>query len=789
MDVSLARASLVFVSLLVLAACGRTTPSPPADPVPPQTSGTLQVRGLRAAVTVARDSWGIPHITAANDDDLFFAQGFVQAQDRLFQMDLWKRAVQGRLSEVLGANFIDRDAMTRRVQFRGDIDREWASYGPDTRAMALAFTNGINAWVRLARAQPPEEFGLAGWAPEYWKPEDLLNRTDAFLASGNAVDDLFRARLVASIGAARTREILPMPPGRTTTTEPGVDLAAITYLVPDTLRRVGTAPFFLTLATAASSAPRPSQRPTNPADSVADDDGSPGRDVLLPTPEGVAWTVPAAKSATGAPLLAVQRVQAFEVPGRHYLVHLSSPGFEVAGATPPWLPGVAIGHNARIAWGMTAAADADTQDVFVERLNPADPHQVERDGRWVDMAVDHERIDVKGRARPFEYDRQYTPNGVVIALDRQRHLVYTLRWSGSEPGGAAGLSALAIDRARSWAEFQAAVTRWRVPPAEFVYADVDGRTARLTAGLLPLRPTGTGTLVTAGWDSARGWSGWEQAGVRRLDLNPDGEAAVVGGSEPSTSSRIATLLASGRTRTLDDVRTMQGDVHTEAGLRLLAVLAALPSVPRELDTVRARLTMWDGQMRGDSAEGRLYLRWEAAVRRLIAERLVPTEFAPDFARRIDIVDVVTRPRRPWFDSAATRDAVLMQALAAAADAGSSDSSRRGAGPEAAPLVFQHPLAVFDAARRRFNVGPFPRAGSYDTIFAADRRSGPTFRAIFDVADWDRSVAVVAPGQSGSPSSVHYDDLAGRWAEGNDVPLPFSAAAVSAATKDLLRLTP
>ncbi len=166
---------------------------------------------------MVRDASGIPHISAGTTDDLFFAQGFVQAQDRLFQMDLWKRSTQGRLSEVLGANFIQRDSMTRRIQFRGDLDREWDSYGPDTRRIAVAFTNGINAWVRMARQDLPEEFALAGWAPEFWRPEDLLNRTDAFLASGNALDELFRARLVAALGAQRVDQLLPLPDGRRTT--------------------------------------------------------------------------------------------------------------------------------------------------------------------------------------------------------------------------------------------------------------------------------------------------------------------------------------------------------------------------------------------------------------------------------------------------------------------------------------------------------------------------------------------------------------------------------------------
>ena len=206
------RSLAAFLSVALIwgsAGCGSRSGTPvPPSAVLPQISGTIALEGLSAPVRVVRDRWGVPHIAAQNQDDLFFAQGFVQAQDRLFQMDLWRRSVQGRLSEVLGGNFIERDAMTRRVQFRGDINGEWASYGPDTQAIAGAFTRGINAWVSRARERLPEEFVLAGWAPEFWRPEDLLNRTDAFVASGNALDEVFRARLMAARGRRPGRRAL-----------------------------------------------------------------------------------------------------------------------------------------------------------------------------------------------------------------------------------------------------------------------------------------------------------------------------------------------------------------------------------------------------------------------------------------------------------------------------------------------------------------------------------------------------------------------------------------------------
>src|SRR5216117_3385346 len=188
--------SLILLAAAALAARGRPA-SPPARRAPalPQASGTLAVAGLAQPVRVIRDRFGIPHITAETQEDLFFAQGFVQAQDRLFQMDLWRRSAQGRLAEILGPNFIERDAMTRRMQYAGDLETEWASYGPDARAIASAFVRGVNAWVTVAQERPPEEFLRAGWRPELWSPLDLLNRTDAFVASGDAIDEVERRQL------------------------------------------------------------------------------------------------------------------------------------------------------------------------------------------------------------------------------------------------------------------------------------------------------------------------------------------------------------------------------------------------------------------------------------------------------------------------------------------------------------------------------------------------------------------------------------------------------------------
>jgi penicillin amidase len=505
----------LFVCALSIA-CRRTEPAPP--PLVVQVAGTLDVAGLSAPVRIVRDRWGVPHIYAQSQDDLFVAQGFVQAQDRLFQMDLWRRSVQGRLAQVLGPNFVERDANTRRIQYRGDLAVEWASYGPDTLAIASAFVRGVNAWVVLAREHPPEEFVRAGWKPELWSPVDLLNRTDAFVESGDAIDEVRREHM--------------------------------SEVIVDAIRRVGTPPFFA---------------------------GSIGVQ-----PDRIAVRSTGHVEATRAGVLALAEARpTLDHPSRRYFVHLNAPGWNVAGATAPWRPGVAVGHNDRIAWGM-APIDVDTQRVYAE---PDTAPKV----------VVQEPIVIKGRAQPFVFGLETTAHGLVFASDRARHLVYTLQWSGTQPGAAPELASLALDRARTPEEFRAALARWKMPARRVVYVDADGHVGESMAAV----------------------------GERR-DRRPG----------PAPPARVS-----------------------------------------------------------DQA------------------------------------------------------------------------------------VVAHPLGVFAATAQRFTIGPLPRPTGDDS----------PLRGVFDAKDWDRSRAIHAPGQSESPASPHFSDLAKLWSAGELVPLAFGDAAVQANTESTLTL--
>jgi penicillin amidase len=712
-------------------------------------------------------------VYAETRDDLFFAQGFVQAQDRLFQMDLWRRAVQGRLSEVLGPNFIERDLMTRRIQYSGEVMSDWSSYGADTRAIAASFVRGINAWVAMAASHPPEEFALAGWRPEVWQPEDLLNRTDAFVASADALTEVLRARLVAAVGVRRADLWLPPTSGPTEIPH-DLDPAIVSYGVGDAVRLVGTPAFLVGLS--------------GPVGSNS-------------------WVVASRRSTTGSPLLANDPHRTLDHPSSRYLVHLHAPGWNVIGATSPWLPGVATGHNDRIAWSTTSLA-ADVQDLYVEKVNPANAHQVKENDRWVDTRITADSIRVKGDEKPFEFQREYTGHGVIIAVDREHNLGFALRWTGTEAGTAAELAATAIDRADSWEQFRAAAARWKMPAAEMVYADVDGNIGYQTAALIPIRRSWNGALPAPGWVGRFEWAGWRSFNELPHSSNPRAGYVATANTDAARIGRLTDLFSSQKVFALDDFKRWQHDTLAWNAERLVPLLTHLRVERPEVEEARQQLLAWDRRLSVGSRAATLYQLWERTLIRKLANGRLEAPLARDYASFGDVaggaapataLTTLPSPTRAWFgpDPVRSRDALLADALASALE---DARARSGSGGAILPwgdlhlALFKHPLGVTQAARHRFNVGPFALPGGDSTLMVArgkgtDVNVAASFRQILDLGDWDRSLATNAPGQSGSPASPHFADLATMWARGEYFPLAFSDRAVQAAAETTLVLTP
>ena len=819
-----------------------------------QTSGTLKLAGLAQPVEVLRDKWGVAHIFAKNQHDLFFAQGFVAAQDRLFQMELWKRIGQGRLAEVIGTAFLERDVNARLLQYRGDMQAEYASYGPDTREILTAFTDGINAFIATAKqsGKLPIEFKYAGFEPEPWKPEDCLTRMAGFPMTGNARAELYDAELVATLGAEKAATLLDLSPKIPLDPASGADYAG---LKESFLRNLVGSDTRIDLGTPSQTETSQLVIPSGTSDLLlsghwplttdSSDNWQPATDNLL-VEESNNWTISGKLTATGKPILANDPHRAITVPSLRYIVHLvapaagGKPAWDVIGAGEPGLPGVAIGHNQRIAWGLTIFP-IDQQDLYIEELNPANPLEYKTERGWEKMRVEQEQFRVKrssggplkpgsGLSGDFETvtrELHFTRHGPVLWSDGKRALA--LRWVGAEPGTAGYLASLSVDQAQNWQQYLGAMQRWKVPPENLVYADVDGNIGEQSAGLAPIRQW-SGLLPMPGAEGKYEWSGFVPLDQLPRQFNPKtGFYATANNkvinddyrfrigyswSAPYRVDRINQVLgetSKQRKLTLQDSAALQSDVTSLAAKQFLPLLRdAAKTMPEELDPHAETLLKWDGVLDRDSKNAALYESWLRSLREsvgLYLARKTAEEHntaASPLATRLPIpvmLSALQHPTAEVFGSGPefTRNAVMVTATKDAVRGASPPEIRGGKLTEGAPvawgrfhtITFRHSL---ESKLPFANLGPIPRPGDGTTVNATSgagftQTSGASYREIFDLSNWDNSLAVNTPGQSGQPGSPHYSDLLPLWDAGQYFPLAYSREAVEKVASEKLVLRP
>lgn len=742
--------------------------------------GEVKTRGLQQPVRVVRDNWGVAHIYAANQHDLFFAQGFVAAQDRLFQMELWKRAGQGRLAEVLGKSAIERDRYARLLKYRGEMQAEYTSYAPDTLAILSAFTDGINAYIRYLGAAGgpglPIDFQVAGFKPEPWRPEDCLSRMAAYSMTGNARSELSDALLLTKLGADKAQQILDTDPPAKLDPADGADYA-------------GLSPQLLT--------------------------GLVGGDVRIEFPSRATsvgsnnWTISGKLTATGKPILANDPHRVIAIPSLRYIVHLVAPGWDVIGSGEPALPGVAIGHNQRIAWGLTIFP-VDQQDLYIEEINPANSLEYKSNGRWQTMRTEKTVINVKGAA-PETVTLKFTEHGPVLWEDAAHHRALALRWIGIEPGTAGYLASLSVDRAQNWNEFLTALERWKLPPENMIYADVDGNIGEQSAGLTPIR-NWTGLLPVPGAEGKYEWSGFVPLDQLPRTFNPaDGWFATANnrtipedykykvGYEWSTYrvDRIRQVLSGFAEKRhkieMEDVENLQNDVYSLPADQLIRML------PRHSDGAEARfldmLKDWDRLLRSPSVPGALYEVWERHLRSAAMAKIAGSSAGALSAY------LNTQQSMDYFKSLSPSDRQQLL-LSTLLDAGHEMEEQEGQDPALwswgamHTMTFRHSLDQTASAKALFDLGPVARPGDNNTVDATGTGSsgfqqvaGASYREIFDLSNWDNSLAINTPGQSGEPGSRHYSDLLPLWEAGQYFPLAYSKDAVAENASDVLTLVP
>ncbi|MBM7809017.1 penicillin amidase [Geodermatophilus bullaregiensis] len=770
---------------------------------PDRTSFVLP--GLTAPAEVVVDRWGVPHVYAATSDDAFRVQGFTAARDRLWQIDLWRRRGLGQLAEVLGPEHVDRDRAARLFLFRGDAQRDWAAYGPDTEGAATAFVAGVNAFVQLTREDPallPAEFRQLGYRPALWDPSDVTRiRSHGLFA--NLREEVARALTLRDHPAAVEDLRRKREPPRPLAVPEGLDLG----LIPDDVLAV----YDLATLPPVFGAPSPDA----------------ARGSVLPEGSNN-WVLSGARTATGRPLLANDPHRAAAaLPGLRYLVHLSAPGLDVIGAGEPALPGISIGHNGRVAFGLTIFP-VDQEDLYVYATDPEDPLRYRYGDGWEAMRVERETIAVRD-GEPVEVELLFTRHGPVIRTDPATGTAFAVRAAWLGPGMAPYLGSIEYLRARDGNAFRAAMGRWGAPPENQVYADTGGTIGWTAGGRTPRRPNWDGTLPVPG-DGRYEWAGFLDADELPASVDPPSGSIATANemnlpadfpaerhvsydwSAPYRRQRIDEVLAATPAATPQDAVALQVDVLSVPARRILTRVRALP-LPDDVDGLDLLLG-WDVQLRADSAAAALFEVWyrrhlrPALLRRALAQLVAPAA-VPDAAARIagqedalaDARVDVELVEEPGDRLGPDPEQVLAGVVAETVPAAVAEVERL-LGPDRERWAWgrlhvarmTHPFAALLSGlpEDQLAVGPLPRGGSGDTVgntaYGPDfvQTSGATFRIAVDVGAWDESLAMNAPGQSGRLGTPHATDLFGPWARGEAFPLRYSREQVDAAAE--LRIT-
>jgi penicillin amidase len=791
-------AFLLLVSLLAIAGGGiwlrwRTRVSLPV------LDGVISVPGLSAPVEVLRDARGVPHIRAQSIADAVFAQGYVTAQDRLWQMDLSRRNAEGTLSEIFGNRTLRLDIENRALGLPQVAQRALAESTPDERRLLGSYTRGVNAYIDSHRDRLPLEFLMMRYQPQPWLEIDsvatALNLPTALSQSWET--DLMREHVIAKLGKDPSSDLFP---DRSPLDEP--------------------------VAGVAPSAPAPRTSRANLYFDLLDsgDYRLPAVDcrlmqAIIFDPQAFLaglgsnnWVVNGSHTKSSKPLLANDPHITHSIPSVWYMVHLKAPGLDATGVSLPGLPYIIIGHNEHIAWGMTNTAP-DVQDLYIESFHPREPNKYLHNGQWVDADVRDEIIKV--RSEPDRHFRVVvTRHGPIISHDGGRNLA--LQWTLLQPD-AVHMPFLKIDEASNWPEFTAALREFKVPMQNCVYADTEGNIGYYAAGLVPIRNKGNGAVPLPGSTDDYDWTGFIPFADLPHSFNPpSGMIATANGrvipdnypyfitakwEAPFRTARIFQLLREGGAFTPLDMLRIQTDIHTLEdewlAKQLLAAAAKQPPSTPDAQYGLSLLQGWDGEARADSA-ATLVLE---VSRRALLTRILRPKLGADLAgyrwpmSTMFLQNVLAQDVTRWLPPG---DADFNVTLIKSLEDGVRQiptlvhSQRHAAWRwgDTIPLTFHHPLSGgLPLLGRWLDVGPFPQAGTGTTVKQTTPHLGPSMRMVVDFSDFDQSLQNITLGESGQVSSPYYRDQFSAWYEGRSFPMLFSDTAVEHGAVHRLVLAP
>ncbi len=800
----------------------------------PQIQGVVRLPGLDGPVEIVRDALGIPHIYATTTHDLFFAQGYVHAQDRFWQMDVWRHIGSGRLAEMFGPSQVETDAFLRTLGWRQIAEQEYAALPPEDKAVLDAYAEGVNAYLRdRGGVDLGFEFVILGllnpgYQPEPWTPIHTLTwaKAMAWDLRGNMDSEIERAILLGKFSPERVAELFPpYPYDRHPLIVPEWSATGGTSGAAAGLERATYIPLLQTVA----------QR-------FALLDGLLG---FSATDIGSnSWVVAGSRTATGKPFLANDPHLAAQLPSIWYEIGLhcrpKTPQcpYDMAGFSFAGSPSIVIGHNDRIAWGFTNVGP-DVMDLYIERINPDNPNQYEVNGKWVDMEVRTEVIRVAG-GEPVTVTVRLTRHGPIISdtygklenfaeqagIDLPAHYAIALRWTALEPTRTLR-ALLAFGRAQNWEEFRQAATLFDVPAQNLVYADVDGNIGYQMPGRIPIRKPGhDGTLPVPGWTDDYEWQGYIPFEELPFVFNPPkgyivtANNAVVGPDYPYLLStqwaygyraqRIVEMIERApRPIDAEYIAWMQNDTLNLNAAFLVPLVTQLDYGEARLNRARDMLRRWDYRMDVDSAPAAVFAAFWRHLLNDAFEELPEKYRAIGGARWFEVVRRLSaEPDNPWWDDTTTpavetRDDIFRRAMQEAVD---ELEERLGADPQGWAWGKLHTLTLQNQTLGKsgvapiealLNRGPYSVPGGSSVVlntgWVATKGYAinwlPSMRMIVDLSDLSRSLAIHTTGQSGHPYHPHYVDMTDLWRTGRYHPMRWTEAQVYAAAEGVLRLVP
>ncbi|MFY9824623.1 MAG: penicillin acylase family protein [Thermoanaerobaculia bacterium] len=770
----------------------------------PEVDGRLAVAGLSAPVEIVRVEPGVPHIYAKNAHDLFFAQGYVHAQDRLWQMEFNRILGQGRLSALFGEGALDIDKAMRVLGLTRAAAQDWQVLSPTTRSFLAAYSDGVNAYLSTHRGRLPIEFTLLGVDPRPWTPVDSLTwgKMMSLNLSQNHPFEILRAHLIAKLGEPVARRLMsPYPASAPVIVPPGVHgyaELAVPHPTPSRLAALAA------LGRISGNGPAW---------------GSNG------------WVVAGSRTASGRPLLANDTHLGLQMPSIWYQVGLHGGGYDEVGFSFPGMPFVVIGHNRRIAWGITNLC-ADVQDLYLEKLDdPAHPRRYQYQGGWRDLAIRREEIAVKGKPNLVLEVRE-TLHGPIIndaIPELKGSLPAAIRWPAL--AGTHLVDALAaLNLAHDWASFHQALAAWETPSVNFVYADVDGHIGYQSTARVPVRVPGhQGLVPVPGWDGRSEWQGFIPYEEMPYSLDPPAGFIVTANNkvvgddyphflaydmaDPYRAQRLTDLLAAGHRFTREGLRAIQAETLGLPAAAMRPYLLAVPPAGGLESRALAAVRSWDLRYEPESVGATVYEVWYwYLLQDVLSDELGPDVFKEyqtvGLSQIPSIVDLMSHPDDPLFDDRRTpavehRDDIVRRSLTHAV---AWLAQRYGKDPagwtygKVHSITFVHaPLGQSGIAplERLFNSATFLARGTAFTVDAAMAdvtapfavNFGTSQRAIVDLADLEASTWVNSTGQNAQLWHRHREDQIPKWEAIEDYPMTFGEAAVRAHTEARLTLIP